>query len=148
MKLDEALLFEKIHEGTPEASIEYFRKAQYGYDKEGRGALAVRLNRLNILTTKVFKLRDFWEKQKESELIEQFIKATFGLSKKYGIADRGKKDFETYQYVVENLFSTKNKSDITFYIESGYNFKGLLKGEKFSISKIKREEKKELEKLK
>jgi len=143
MRLNEVLLFEQVREGTIEASIEYFRKAQYGYGKESIGALEVRLSQSNTLATKVFKLREFWEKQKESKLIEQFVKVTFELGKKYGILKFNKKDFETYQYIVESLFSTdKRESDITFYMKPGYNFKGFLKGEKFNIFKIKHDKKK------
>jgi len=160
MRLDEVLLFE-IKEGTPEASVEYFRKPQFGYDKQDRGNLAVRLNQLSLLTSKVFKLKDFWDKQKESKLVEQFVKATFHLGKEYGIVEKSRKDFESYKYIIDNLFSREKKEqDIIFFMEPGFNFKGLFKGERFSIAKIKHDEgeaetgkwahkeKKELEKLK
>ena len=162
MRLDELLsLFEQVKESIPEATVEYFRKPQYGYDKQGRANLAVRLSQLSLLTTKNFKLEEFWRKQDESKLVEQFIKATFKLGKEYGIYDGPKKDFETYQYIIDNLFSrNKQESDIIFYMEPGFDFKGSFKGEKFSIAKIKHDEgeaetgkwahkeKKELEKLK
>lgn len=160
MRLTEALLFE-IKEGSPEASVEYFRKPQFGYDKKDRAALAARLNQLSLLTSKEFRLKDFWDKQKESKLVDQFVKATFQLGKEYGIIDNHKKDFDTYKYIIDNLFSReKREQDITFFMEPGFNFKGLFKGERFSIAKIKHDkqeaeigkwahkERKELEKLK
>jgi hypothetical protein len=157
LKLKQALLEQK--EGTPEASIEYFRKAQYGYDKEGKGALAVKISQFSLLKIRTVKLKDFWDEKKESKLVEQFVKATFNLGKKYKIIDNHKIDFETYQYIVENLFSAKKpQSDIIFDMEPGYDFKGFSEKEKFSISKIRHDEsevergnwhtRKELKKLK
>lgn len=128
-------------EGTPEASIEYFRKPHFGYDKEDRANLAVKLNQLSLMSSRVFKLKDFWDKQKESKLIDQFVKATFRLGKEYGVVNSNKQDFDTYKYIIENLFSREKKeADIIFNMEPGFNFKGLFKGDKFSIAKVRHDE--------
>jgi hypothetical protein len=140
MKFEEALYLEQ-KEGSPEAAIEYFRKAQYGYDKENKGALAVKLSQFSILTTKEMPLKDFWDRRKDSKLVEQFVKATLKLGKKYKVIEKEKEDFETYSFVVENMFGRKKPElDIVFDMEPGYNFKGLFKGEKFSIAKVKHDE--------
>ena len=140
MKLNNALFLNEQKE-TPEASIEYFREPTYGYDEQDRGNLAVKLSQFSILATKTLRLKEFWDKRKESKLAEQFIKATFELGRKYKVIDNTKRDFESYKSVVENLFGTKKpKGDIIFYLEPGYNFKGLFKEERFSIARVKHDE--------
>jgi hypothetical protein len=145
--------------GTPETGIEYYTNAILGYDKDGDPEIEVALSQMSLLKVTKMSLREFWNKRDDKKLVEQFIKATLGIAKKYGI--NSKYTYESYHKAVKELFQKHNdKLDILFELEPGYNFKGLFKDDKFSIHKIRhdkgeaetgawaRKEREELSKLK
>lgn len=132
MKLEEV-----IKGGSPEAAVEYFRKGHSGYDPASRSNLMATLSQLSLLKTKTFTLKEFWDMKDDDKLINQFVLATFLLAREYGILKNKKENFEAFQYVVDNLFGmSKRKNDITFHMEPGYDFKGVFKTNRFSISKM------------
>ena len=162
MKLNDLLFEEKEQEepeGISEAGIEYYRDPILGLDKYGRGKLAVKMAQFSILTQTKLSLKEFWEKREEKRLIDQFIRATLSLGKKYGLSD--KYTFANYEDVVDQLFGTqKRQLDVVFEMEPGFDFKGNFREDKFSITKVRHDkeeaetgawaakEKKELEKIK
>jgi hypothetical protein len=130
-------LTEIIKSDTPEVAVEYFRKGHEKYDPQSRSNLMVKLSQLSLLQTKTYTLKDFYDLRKDSKLIGQFVRATFLLAREYDILKNKKEDFESFQYVVDNLFGmSKRKNDITFYMEPGFDFKGVFKTNRFSISKM------------
>lgn len=120
----------KLCEETAEIAIEY-------YWSEPEQSLMVDLSKFSLLTVEKMKLKDFWGLREKSELVNQLIKATMKIAKKMGFESEGTSDYQKYKNLVDKLFRQKRvRNDITFFLEPGFNFKGLFNDDKFSISKI------------
>lgn len=128
MKLKNILY--EARKGITEAGIEYYT---YG------GYLRVKLSQWSILRSTDFSLEQFWKQKSKEKLVDQFIKATYSIAKKYGL--NKPYTFEGFQDIVNVLFyKSKRDLDILFDFEPGFDFKGLHKENKFSIEKIVHDE--------
>ena len=119
-----------VKEGTPETAVEY-------YWSEQENSIMVNLSKLSLLTVDKLKLKEFWDLRDEKDLINQFVKATMKIAARMGFESEGKTEYQKYKNLVEKMFKPRGgKLDITFFLEPGYNFKGLFDKDKFSISKV------------
>jgi hypothetical protein len=128
MKLENILC--EVRKGITEAGIEYYTHGGY---------LRVKFSQWSIMRSTDFSLEQFWKQKSKEELVNQFIKATYSIAKRYGL--NKPYTFEGFQDIVDALFyKSKRDLDILFDFEPGFDFKGLYKEDRFSIEKIAHDE--------